>query len=129
MSGVLVDTSVWRHYFSGRMSARNTRHMGELLDEVDELRCHPAVIGELVLGGLAQREEALLMRLPMSPEVSSADLLRFVRSRKLARKGVGWIDCQLLASSLLDGSELWSFDRVLDGVAADIGIAFVASTG
>lgn len=98
--------------------------MSELLDDDDGVLCHPAVIGELVLGGLLAREEALLGRLPAAPEISSEELLAFVRARKLIRQGIGWVDCQLLASSLVVGARLWSLDRHLETAAEEIGVAF-----
>jgi predicted nucleic acid-binding protein len=87
---VIVDTSVWHKFFSGRIGTRETALMSELLDQDDGVLCHSAVIGELVLGGLAIREEKLLERLPKAPDVTSRELLAFIRSRKLSRKGIGW---------------------------------------
>lgn len=124
MISVIVDTSVWRRFFGGRTSARDTALMSELLDLDDGVLCHSAVMGELVLGGLAIREEALLDRLPKAPDVTSRELLTFIRSRKLSRKGVGWVECQLLASTLVVGARLWSLDRKLALAAHQIGVAF-----
>jgi predicted nucleic acid-binding protein len=124
VSAVLVDTSVWRHFFGGTAGARSTALLGELLDADDAVLCHPAVIGELVLGGLSQREEALLARLPQAPELSNADVLAFVRLRKLPRKGIGWLDCHLLASTLVARAALWSLDKKLAVAAASIDAAF-----
>ena len=59
MTAVLVDTSVWRRYFSGSPGASA---LGDLLDE-DAVLVHPFVLGELVLGGLSAREESLFARL------------------------------------------------------------------
>jgi predicted nucleic acid-binding protein len=102
--------------------------MDALLDEDGALLVHPAVIGELVLGGLSTREELLLRRLPGASEVSSADLLAFVRYRQLQRRGVGWVDCQLLASALLSSASLWSLDRKLAAAAATLEVAFVETS-
>lgn len=124
MSAVLVDTSVWRRYFAGRVGASDAAALGELLDEDDAILCHSAVIGELVLGGLSRREEALLHRLPESPEVPSSEVLALVRTRRLARKGIGWVDCQLLASALVSGATLWSLDRTLAEAAAALSVEF-----
>ena len=124
MTTVLVDTSVWRGYFSGRASAQAARRLDDLLDEDGAVFVHPAVVGELTLGGLALAEERLLQRLPTAPEVSSAELQAFIRYRKLPRRGIGWIDCHLLASSLVISSLLWSFDRTLAAAAMDLRVAF-----
>lgn len=59
MTGVLVDTSVWRRYFSG---AQGVRGLGDLLDDDGNVLVHPFVIGELVLGGLSAQEQRLFPR-------------------------------------------------------------------
>lgn len=126
MSGVLVDTSVWRRYFAGRAGGRNERIMAALLDSHEPIFVHRAVLGELVLGGLSSREEALLGALPAAMEAEPAEVLQLIRQRRLARRGVGWVDCHLLASALLSEAMLWSFDRPLSSAAAGLEIAFRA---
>lgn len=75
------------------------------------------VLGELVLGGLAHREEELLRRLPRAAHVPEDEVLVFVQQRQLARRAIGWVDAHLLASALVDGALLWSLDRALARVA------------
>jgi predicted nucleic acid-binding protein len=128
LNPVLVDTSIWRRYFAGRTTARAAAVLGELLDEDDAVLCHAAVVGELVLGGLSSREEALLNRLPISPEIHSSEVMALIRTRKLSRKGIGWVDCELLASTLVAGASLWSLDRALADVAISLGIGFDVTT-
>jgi predicted nucleic acid-binding protein len=125
VSSVLVDTSVWRHFFAGTIAVAAGRAFGDLLDQDDGVLCHPAVIGELVLGGLSIREEALLARLPLAAEVASAEVLTLVRARKLARKGLGWVDCQLLGSVLVTRCRLWSLDRALARAATGLGAGYM----
>lgn len=103
--------------------------MKALLDEDGAVIVHETVIGELVLGGLAEREEELLRRLPRTPELSSGEILSFVRIRKLPRRGIGWVDAHLLASSLVESALLWSFDASLANVAGELDIAFVPAPG
>jgi predicted nucleic acid-binding protein len=124
MTAVLVDTSVWRRYFAGRIAARDGQALDGLLDEDGAVLMHPAVLGELVLGGLSEREQRLLDRLPSAPEITSQELLEFVRQRKLARRGLGWVDCQLLASALVASASLWSLDRELAEAAAELKTAY-----
>jgi predicted nucleic acid-binding protein len=124
VSGVLVDTSVWRGFFSGRVTAGAASVLSALLDGDAELAIHPAVLGELVLGGLSAAQEALMQRLPPAPEIPSQELLRFVRHHELQRRGVGWVDSQLLASALAAGATLWSLDKPLARAARDLGAAF-----
>jgi predicted nucleic acid-binding protein len=128
VSGVLIDTSVWRAYFTGRITAAAADSLSELLDGDTPLWLHPAVLGELVLGGLSARQEALMARLSPAPEIASDELLDFVRKRKLSRRGLGWVDSQLLASALVAGAALWSLDKAMVAAAKELGAAFGART-
>ncbi len=38
-------------------------------------------------------------------------------------RGIGWVDVQLLASALLAGIRVWTLDRRLAAVAAELGVA------
>ena len=123
MKPVLVDTSVWRRYFSGTASVRG---LGDLLDEDGAVLVHPFIIGEMVLGGLSAREEQLFARLPSAGVVRREEVLELVRRRRLARRGIGWVDAHLLASALTSSAVLWSVDPDLSGVAVDLGIRWSA---
>jgi predicted nucleic acid-binding protein len=124
VSQVLVDTSVWRRYLSGRTSPADTANLAALLDEDGALLCHVAVVGELVLGGLSRADEERFLWLPRAPEVAASELLEFIRRLRLARRGIGWADAQLLASARVAGCALWTFDRSLDALAAELGVRF-----
>jgi predicted nucleic acid-binding protein len=118
---ILVDTSVWVEYFRGTDRAKG---LGDLLDE-DELLLHPWVLGELVLGGLGKWRESViadLRRLPEAVRVSDEEVLELIEARGLSGRAIGWVDANLLASALVVGSELWTFDRGLAQVARDLGI-------
>ncbi len=121
MRPVLVDTSVWRRYFGGTQSVRR---LGDLLDEDGAVLTHRFVIGELVLGGLSPREEALMARLPSAGTVPHEEVLGFVRRRRLMRRGIGWVDAHLLASALTSSARLWTADTSLSATAADLGVNF-----
>jgi predicted nucleic acid-binding protein len=123
VSSVLVDTSVWRRYFAG---GANVRALGALLDD-DAILIHPFVVGELLLGGLSAREEELLGHLPTAHVAAHAEVLRFVKQRGLARRGVGWVDVHVLASALASSAALWSLDHPLADVARALGVAFDAA--
>jgi hypothetical protein len=121
MKPVVVDTSVWRAFFAGRAVATT---LAELLAEAGLVLVHPLVIGELVLGGLSPKEERLLERLPQAERASYVDVLAAIRRCKLPRRGVGWVDVELVVSAQLGKAWLWSLDRSLAKVASDLGIGF-----
>ena len=121
MKPVLVDTSVWRRYFSGTATVRP---LGGLLDEDGAVLVHPFIIGELVLGGLSTRQEGLFARLPSADVVPHEEVLAFVRRRRLVRRGIGWVDAHLLASALTSSADLWTVDADLSAAAADLSLEF-----
>ncbi|MGB8299046.1 MAG: PIN domain-containing protein [Polyangia bacterium] len=126
MKPVLVDTSVWRYFFAGRASARP---LATLLQEEGIVLVHPLVVGELVLGGLSSDQERLLQRLPTVKWVPYEEILSFIKRRRLARRGIGWGDAEIIASGLTSGAEVWSFDRAVVTVAGELGAAFDANVG
>lgn len=121
MTPILVDTSVWRRYFSGATIARP---LGELLDDEGAVLSHPFILGELVLGGLSTREEELFARLPRAALAPHEEVLDLVRRRRLIRRGIGWVDAHLLASALVSSAALWSTDADLAAAAADLDVHF-----
>jgi predicted nucleic acid-binding protein len=123
MKPVLIDTSVWRYFFAGRAAARR---LGTLLDEEGIVLMHPLVLGELVLGGLSSEQEHLLQRLPTVERVPYDEVLSFIRRRRLVRRGIGWVDAEIITSGLTSGAEVWSFDGAFVTVAAELGAAFEA---
>jgi hypothetical protein len=54
--------------------------------------------------------------------VPHEEVLEFIRRRRLARRGIGWVDAHLLASALTSSSTLWSFDSDLSAAASDLGV-------
>jgi predicted nucleic acid-binding protein len=56
--------------------------------------------------------------------VPHADVVAFVRDRKLNGRGIGWIDAHLLASALVGRLTLWTADSPLATVATELGIAY-----
>jgi hypothetical protein len=53
-----------------------------------------------------------------------ADVVAFIRDRKLHGQGVGWIDVHLLASALVARLEPWTTDPELATVAKEIGLSY-----
>jgi len=112
----LVDTSVWIDHLR-----RGNGRLAELLDK-GGVCCHWFVIGELACGTLRKRDEllGLLRALPAAPLADHDEVLGFIVGRKLAGRGLGWIDMHLLASALLANCALWTFDKALATVAAEL---------
>ena len=124
MKPVLVDTSVWRKYFSGTASVRR---LGDLLDDDGAVLVHPFIIGEMILGGLSAQEEGLFVQLANATMVPHEEVLDLVRRRRLMRRGIGWVDAHLLASALTSSAVLWSLDEDLTAAAADLSVDFHAA--
>jgi len=117
----LVDTSVWVEHFHLTDAAL----MAEL--EAGTVLVHPLVIGELACGVIRNRREvlALLAELPYAPSVGHTEVLAFLDARSLMGRGLGYVDVNLLASAtLLPGTRLWTRDKRLASVAADLGLAW-----
>lgn len=117
---ILVDTSVWIEHFRSANAI-----LSELLDD-GEVIGHAFVIGELALGNLRQRDEILLRlrRLRQAVSASHAEVLELIERETLSGRGIGYVDAHLLAAARLTvGSRLWTRDRRLQAVAAQLGLA------
>jgi predicted nucleic acid-binding protein len=116
---ILVDTSVWIDHLR-----RGNSDLVRLL-EVGEVCIHPFVIGELACGTLTNRREvlSLLRALPQTSVALHEQVLAFIEVRKLAGRGLGWIDAHLLASALIDKCDCWTLDRRLSAVAHELKLA------
>ena len=115
---ILVDTSIWIDHLRrrDRVLARRLEH--------GLVHSHPFVIGELACGVLRQRREILqhLALLPAVSLASHAEAIALFDSRRLAGRGIGWIDMHLLASAVLSRVQLWTKDRPLAVVVREMGL-------
>lgn len=119
---ILVDTSIWIGYFRGE---EGTQELERLLDE-GEVFLHPWTLGELVLGNLGDDRKKVardLRQLPAAPRIDDEELLQFIEVRRLPGRGIGWVDAQLLASTLASESRLWTLDGKLATVASELHVA------
>jgi predicted nucleic acid-binding protein len=118
---ILVDTSVWiDHLRSGEPALATALEGGQVL-------MHPFVLGELACGNLKNRGEVLrlLGALPAAPTATDPEVLGLIERRALMGRGIGYIDVHLLASAALaDIGRLWTRDRRLGAVAAELELAF-----
>lgn len=119
---MLVDTSVWIDHFHRPHSAL----VAAL--EHGEAECHDFVLGELACGTLPRREEvlALMRTLPRIAAVAHDEAMALVAERRLWGRGLGWVDVNLLAATLVAGARLWTADRRLRMVAHDLGVVWEA---
>jgi hypothetical protein len=116
---ILADTSVWvDHLRYGR------ELMQSRLEDV-EIACHAFVIGELACGNLGNRREilALLHALPRLDTATDEEVFELIERARLWGYGAGWIDMHLIASALISGVPIWTRDRRLSGLAAQVGVA------
>jgi len=121
---ILVDTSIWvEHLRTGDQALAALLEAGAVL-------IHPCVIGELALGSLRQREILLnaLSDLPRASVATDAEVLHFIDHHALFGRGIGYIDAHLLAAAQLTaGAVLWTNDKRLHGVAAQLRLAAAPS--
>lgn len=118
---ILVDSSVWVDHLR-----RGERRLADALNR-SLVACHPMVLGELACGNLRNRREVLdlVARLPRLPIATDEETLGLIEGETLMGRGIGWIDAHLVASTLLaDDARLWTRDRRLGAVAADLGVAY-----
>ena len=118
---ILVDTSVWIDHLTKGLPL-----LAAAL-QADTVLMHPFVLGAVACGNLTNRREALrlLAALPSATVATDAEALDFIERRALMGRGIGYVDVHLLASlALTERGELWTRDRRLASVAADLGLAY-----
>jgi predicted nucleic acid-binding protein len=118
---ILADTSVWIDHLRGRLTG-----LGPRLDR-GEIMIHPFVIGEVMLSGAYRRRGTIeeLHQLPPAPLPRSEEVEALIVRESLDGWGVGYVDVTLLAAvRLRPGARLWTLDRKLRSVAANMSIAF-----
>lgn len=119
---ILVDTSVW----GAAVSSSTTRRSLAAHLEEGEVLAHAWVIGELSLVDLGPKGAhyiEMLRLLPRAPALRDDDVLALVKGRRLAGRGIGWVDAHLLGSTLACGARLWTVDRRLARLAGELGAA------
>jgi predicted nucleic acid-binding protein len=117
---ILADTTLWVEHLRHRHSG-----LSRVLEN-GEVLTHPFVIGEVLCGNLRNRSKILgLLNLLPSSEIAEHDeVIRFVESRQLFGKGIGWVDAHLLAAALLSNATLWTLDKRLAKLSTQIGLAY-----
>jgi predicted nucleic acid-binding protein len=121
---VLVDTSVWIRFLAGREPFATG--LDELLRR-DEVIGHDMVFGELLTGDTGGGRKNLLeayIQMHQASIVPHQEVVEFVRARHLAGRGVGWIDVNLLASTVVGRLRLWTADLRFATLAGELRVSY-----
>lgn len=116
---IIVDTSVFVDFLrNGESAVEEALNRGRVL-------IHPFVLGELALGHMKKRRAILdlLASLPKAQAAGDNEALAFIESNRLFGRGIGYVDAHLLASARLSFSALWTRDKKLRAVAAQMELA------
>jgi predicted nucleic acid-binding protein len=116
---ILADTSVWIDHFR----ATNATLQGLLQSR--KIIMHPFVVAELALGSLGHRATTLkwLDALPAMRSAHLHEVRHMIDSHSLHGKGIGLVDAQLLASTMINpGTQLWTLDKRLKQIAESLAI-------
>jgi predicted nucleic acid-binding protein len=119
---ILGDTSVWVDHL--RTDEPNLR----LLLAKEEILGHPLLAGELSVGSIRNRAVILraLDRLPQGLVAKHSEVRQFIELHKLFGRGVGFVDAHLLLSvRLTPETLLWTRDKRLHAIAAEMSIAYI----
>ncbi|MBB3458028.1 hypothetical protein FHT86_006353 [Rhizobium sp. BK313] len=115
---ILADTSIWiDHFRQGDAELRK-------IIEDDRLLCHPAVIGELALGSLKDRDSVIsfLAAQRVAVVATHDEVMTVIDRHSIFSMGIGYTDAHLLASVLLDQrAALWTRDKRLLAAAERAG--------
>jgi predicted nucleic acid-binding protein len=113
---ILADTSIWIEFFR-QSNFEGNQKFAEYLDSLSIVAIS-AVFGELLQGVKGDKEEKLILEYWKSlPKIDESNLFieagMISHSHKLFSKGVGLIDCYILAAARLNKLEIWSLDKKL----------------
>jgi len=116
---ILADSSVWIDHLR-RGDPKLITHL-----QADQVCIHPHIIGELALGSLRERKKilGLLNNLPKATVATDAEVMTLIENRQLFSRGIGFVDCHLIASTLLsNGVQFWTRDKRLAAIAQELEI-------
>ncbi|MBI5899680.1 MAG: VapC toxin family PIN domain ribonuclease [Rhodocyclales bacterium] len=112
---VLADTSVWVDYMRNEQAPILSRlRLGDIV-------MHDYVIGEIVLGGVSASKLAMFRQMRRCHCASHEEVMHLIAERRLAGRGLGYVDSHLLAAALIDRLQLWTMDKALQQVAQEFG--------
>jgi len=113
---ILADTSIWIDYFR-QVTGEHTRKFAECI-ESRSIIALSAVFGELLQGVKNDKEEKVILEhWNFLPRVDEENLFieagKISHYNKLYNRGVGLIDCYILAAAKRHKLEIWSLDKKL----------------
>ena len=117
---ILVDTSVWIEF----LRQNNEPIEQQMIREIDKgvvIAVSP-VFGELLQGVKNEREEKIILDLwddllKINEDQMFIEAGRLSFLHKLNSRGVGLIDCAILAAAKMNKLQIWSMDKKLLEVA------------
>jgi predicted nucleic acid-binding protein len=118
---IIPDTSIWIDHIH-----HTDPQLAELLTK-RKILVHPFVVGEIALGSMKQYDAIIesLLKLPAAPSATDAEVRFMIRRYTIMGSGIGYVDAQLLASTMLiDNARLWTRHRRLHTIASQVGVAF-----
>ena len=113
---IIIDTSVWVNFLKGD---EGLKPLFKNILEKNHVIALSAVFGELLQGLRNERERTIIQGFWYNlPKVNEKDL--FIKAGLMSNrhglhsKGVGLIDCYILAAALDNNAEIWSLDKKLN---------------
>nr|WP_204326882.1 type II toxin-antitoxin system VapC family toxin [Rhizobium lusitanum] len=114
----MADTSIWIDHFR-----RGDAELRRIIED-DRLLCHPAIIGELALGSLKDRNSVISFLSGQRTVVVATheEVMTMIDRHGVFGMGIGYTDAQLLTSVILDQhAALWTRDKRLQAAAERAG--------
>jgi predicted nucleic acid-binding protein len=117
---IIADTTIWIDHLRSRDPTL------ERLMEGIEVLMHPFILGELMLGSIADRTDRLRewRDLPKAKVLRHEDVQLLIETHRLYSRGIGYTDANLLVTAMSsDGVQLWTRDKRLSRLAVEMDVA------